>query len=242
MTTSSSTMLISGLEVLVVRKPVKNLHLSVLPPNGKVRVTSPEAMKDAAIRAMIATRLPWIHKQQMKFAEQEREPIREYVSGESHYLFGKRYTLERVEIESVPKVRKKSTARLQLRVRPGANPKKCEDVMRKWYRAELNPVVNKYVEKWQDKIGAEPKQVRIRYMKTKWGTCNKDKGNIWFNLELAKKPNSAIEYVVVHELVHMIEPSHNDRFIELMDKHLPKWRSERTKLNRFILSYEKWNN
>lgn len=226
--------------MLVVRKPVKNLHLSVLPPNGRVRVTSPESMNDTAIRSMIATRLPWIHKQQIKFAEQEREPMREYVSGESHYLFGKRFTLERLEVEAVPEVKIKNTRRLQLQVRPNATTKKCEEVMRDWYRAELTPVIEKYVAKWEERIKVKPNQVQIRYMKTKWGTCNKDKGNVWFNLELAKKPHSTIEYVVVHELVHLIERTHNDRFIELMDTHMPKWRSEREKLNRFILSHENW--
>lgn len=233
-------MLIGGMEVLVLRKPIKNLHLSVLPPNGRIRVTSPLEVKDSAIRSLIATRLSWIHKQQNKFAEQERQTFREYVSGESHYLFGKRFKLERVEVNAAPQVSQKGVTKLLLQVRPGTTPEKCEAVMKDWYRGELHPVIDTYVKKWEKKIGVKAKSVNIRYMKTKWGTCNKDKGAVWFNLELAKKPHSTIEYVVVHELVHLIERTHDERFIALMDKHLPKWRSEREKLNRFILSHETW--
>lgn len=225
---------------MVVRKPIKNLHLSVLPPNGRIRVTSPLEVKDSAIRSLIATRLSWIHKQQNQFAEQDRQAFREYVSGESHYLFGKRFKLERIEANTAPHVSQKGVTKLVLQVRPGTTPEKCGAIMKDWYREELQPVIEKYVSKWEKKIGAKAKVVSIRHMKTKWGTCNKDFGRVWFNLELAKKPMSTIEYVVLHEMVHLIEPSHNERFVELMNKYMPKWRSEKDKLNRFILSYESW--
>ena len=228
------------MEVLVVRKTIKNLHLSLLPPDGRIRVTSPVAMKDDAIRTLVATRLPWIRKHQQQFENQERQGKREYVSGESHFLFGNRYLLEVVHVDAAPVVTVKGKKKIVLQVRPKASEEKKSEVMHEWYRLQLEEVLTEYVKKWEKKIGVKTASWSIRRMRTKWGTCNHRTGHVWFNLELAKKPLSTIEYVVVHELLHLIEKTHSDHFIKLLDRHMPKWRSEKNLLNRFILSHESW--
>ncbi|MDD4399744.1 MAG: SprT family zinc-dependent metalloprotease [Dysgonamonadaceae bacterium] len=237
---TNSYLQLGTVEALVVRKPIKNLHLSVLPPNGWVRISAPERMKDNAIRTLIALRLPWIKKQQAKFTGQERQTKRDYVSGESHYLFGKRYRLELVYKNEVPAVILKGKNKLILRVRPKSPISKRREVMLDWYRQELHKVVDGLIVKWQKKIGVQAKFWAIKRMKTRWGTCNHKRGRILINLELAKKPVACIEYVVVHELLHLIEKKHDDKFVALMTRYLPKWKSTKEELNRFILSYEEW--
>jgi len=229
------------IEALVVRKPIKNVHLSVLPPSGKVRVTAPVAMQDDAIRVLLATRLGWINKQQARFKGQERQTPREYVSGESHYLFGKRYRLEVHFQEQPARVEVKGNIKIVLHVRPGSSIAKREEVMTEWYRIVLRTAALGILDKWQKKIGVRVRVWGIKRMKTRWGTCNQNTGRILLNLELAKKPISCIEYVTVHELLHLIEKKHNDRFVQLMAKYLPKWRSEKQELNRFILAHEEWS-
>lgn len=237
---SNSFLQLGTIATLVVRKPIKNLHLSVLPPDGWVRVTAPEHMKDEAIRTLIATRLPWIKRQQAKFAGQERETRREYINGESHHYLGKRYRLELVYQNMAPCVYLKGNKKIVLRVRPGSHTEKRHEIMTEWYRGELHKICKELVTKWQNKIGVQTSFYGIKRMKTRWGTCNQKAGRVWFNLELAKKSFSSIEYVIAHELIHLIEKKHNDRFVFLMNKHLPKWRSEKEDLNRFILSHEEW--
>jgi len=224
----------------LVRKPIKNLHLAVLPPLGKVRVTAPIAMKDDAIRTLLATKLSWIKKQQAIFQGQERQTKREYVSGESHYYLGKRYRLEVAYEDRPPQVSIKGKSKIILQVRPHSSVAKREEVMIEWYRLQLRDIAQMLIEKWQIKIGVQTKLWGIKRMKTRWGTCNQKTARITLNLELAKKPISCIEYVTVHELLHLIEKKHNDRFVKLMAKYLPKWRSEKEELNRFILAHEEW--
>jgi len=231
---------VGGIEALVLRKAVKNLHLNVLPPAGKVRVTAPLHMKDDAIRTFLATRIPWIRKQQAKFQAQERQTPREYVSGETHYFFGNKHRLEVITANVKPKVEIRGKKKIVLTVRPDSPLSKRELVIRNWYREELRTFLSQVISKWEKKIGVEANNWGIKRMKTRWGTCNNKPKRIWFNLELAKKPESCVEYVVVHELVHLVEKKHNERFIALMDKHLPKWRSERDELNRLVLSFEEW--
>ena len=238
---TNSYLQLGSIEALVVRKPIKNLHLSVLPPGGRVRITAPEYMKDDAIRTFISTKLTWIKKQQSKFAAQERQTEREYVSGESHYFFSKRYRLEVVYEDDAPRVSVKGNSKIILRVRQKSTREKREKVMMEWYRKELRTVVDRAMSKWQKKIGIQAYSWRIKKMKTRWGTCNQKAGRIWLNLELAKKPIACIEYVVVYELLHLIEKRHNERFVNLLTKYLPKWRSQKEELNRFILSHEKWS-
>lgn len=228
------------IEALLVRKPIKNLHLAVLPPMGKVRITAPIAMKDDAIRTLLATKISWIKKQQAKFQGQERQTAREYVSGESHYFLGKRYRLEVLYEDKPPQVEIKSNGKIILCVRPHSSIAKREEVMTEWYREQLRDIAQALIEKWQNKIGVRTRLWGIKRMKTRWGTCNQKTARITLNLELAKKPISCIEYVIVHELVHLIEKKHNDRFVKLMTKYIPKWRSEKEELNRLILAHEEW--
>jgi predicted metal-dependent hydrolase len=237
---TNSHLQLGSVEALVVRKPIKNLHLSVLPPDGRVRVTAPEGMKDDAIRTLLALRLPWIKNQQSKFVGQERQTKREYVSGESHYFLGKRYRLMVVEASMPTRVEIKRN-KIVLHVRPNTSTAKREEVMIKWYRRQLYPVIEEMMIRWQKKIGVNAKHWGIKRMKTRWGTCNHETGHILLNLELGKKPIGCIEYVVVHELLHLSEKKHNDRFINLMTRYLPKWRAMKEDLNRFVLSHEKWN-
>ncbi len=223
-----------------MRKPIKNLHLSVLPPNGWVRVSAPDGMKDDAIRTLLALRLPWIKKQQAKFTGQERQTKRDYVSGESCYFFGKRYRLELVYKNAAPAVFLKNKSKIILQARSKSSVAKRQEIMTEWYRKQLYPVIEGLTTKWQKKIGAQNKAWGIKKMKTRWGTCNYKDAKILINLELAKKPMSCIEYVVVHELLHLIEKKHSDKFVALMTKYIPKWRSTKEKLNSFMLSYEEW--
>lgn len=232
---------LGSIEALIVHKLVKNLHLSVLPPLGRVRVTAPEGMKDDAIRTLLVTRLPWIKKQQAKFKGQDRQPIRQYVSGESHYFFGKRYRLEVGYKEAAPVVVLKGKSKIVLQVRPDSTIEKRGDVIMTWYRKELHPVADKLMIEWQKKIGVHAKSWGIQRMKTRWGTCNHKEARILLNLELAKKPPACLEYVIVHELLHVIEKKHNANFVEMMEKYIPKWHSIKEELNGLILSHEEWN-
>lgn len=234
-------MRVGSIEALVVRKPIKNLHLAVLPPLGKVRVTAPLYMKDDAIRTLLATRIGWIKNHKARFEGQQRETPRQYISGETHYFVGRRYRFEVIYEDKPPQVELKGNNKIVLYVRPQSQLAKREEVLMEWYRKELLNLAAELVAKWQKKIGVAASVLRIRRMKTRWGTCNQRSGRIWLNLELAKKPISCIEYVVVHELLHLIEKKHNEHFVMLMTQHLPKWRSEKQELNRFMLSHEEWN-
>jgi predicted metal-dependent hydrolase len=240
MNTRRSLFKIGGVEVSVLHKDVKNLHLNVLPPVGKVRVSAPFGMNDDAIRTFLATRISWIKKKQANFKSQERQTQRRYVSGESHYFLGKRYRLKVVYVDEKPSVVIKSKKKIILNLKPRSNVLKRERVMQKWYRNELKKTLPPLIKKWQKKIGVQASFWGIRRMKTQWGTCDEKTKRLWFNLELVKKPESCIQYVVVHELVHLVERRHDEKFISLMDKYLPKWRSEKDDLNQLILSHEEW--
>ncbi len=240
MSTSSYMIRVGAIEALIVHKAIKHVHLSVLPPSGRIRVTAPFGMKDDAIRVLLATRLSWINKHVAKFRNQERQTPREYISGESHYLFGKRYQLELVHEDKPPSVELKGRKKLVLCVRPDSSLEKREQVVVEWYRSALRAAAEDLILQWQKRLGVDVREWRIRRMKTRWGSCNYHAGRILLNLELAKKPMTCIEYVVVHELLHLIEEKHNDRFVSLLDQYLPKWRSIKEELNRFILSHEEW--
>lgn len=231
---------VRDMEALVLHKSVKNLHLSILPPKGSIRVTAPLGMSDDAIRMLLVTRLHWIRKQQQKFAGQERQTPRKYISGESHYLFGGRYRLEVKEEDASPRVELKGKSSIILYVRKGSAVSKRDVVMQKWYRDKLSEYIDGKIEKWEEKIGVRVDEVRIKRMKTRWGTCIQRAKRVWLNSELAKKPRSCIEYVLVHEMLHLIEKKHNERFVKLLDTHYSKWRTEKKELNRFILSSEDW--
>lgn len=236
----NSYLQLGPIEALIVRKPVKNLHLSVLPPNGWVRVTAPQKMTDDAIRTLLALRLPWIKKQQAKFSGQQRQTKREFSSGESHYFLGKRYKLEVVYKDDTPAVSLKGKSKIILQVKPKSSSAKRQEILMGWYRKELHVMVDELITKWQKKMGVEVKTWGIKQMKTRWGTCNHKKAHVLINLELAKKPIACIEYVVVHELIHLIEKKHSNKFVALMTKYIPKWKSLKEELNSFILSYDEW--
>ncbi len=241
MNTNSCMLQVGKIEALVVRKPIKNLHLSVLPPGGKVRVTAPFQMRDDAIRALLATRLPWIRKQQAKFEGQERQTRREYISGESHYFWGKKYRLEVVYADNPANVTIKGKDRIVLSVRPGSDREKREQVMSDWYRKELRAAGKVLTEQWQEIVGVRINDWGIKRMKTRWGTCNQKAGRIWLNLELAKKPEYCLEFIIAHEMTHLLEKKHNERFKEHMDTYIPRWKQIKEELNRSALSYERWD-
>ena len=241
MSNSSSYLQLGSIEVLVVYKPIKNLHLTILPPDGRVRVSAPENMNENTIRTMLAVKLPWIKQQQKKFRAQERQTKREYLSGETVYFLGRKYKLELTYKDEAPKVFIKGKTKIILQTRPNATVDKKAEVFNDWLRQELKPIITELVTVWKTKLKVQVKSWQIKEMKTKWGTCNNRNKTILFNLELAKKPIACIEYVVVHELTHLIERTHNEHFINVLDTNLPKWRSIKDDLNRFILSYQNWN-
>ena len=231
---------VSGISVEVIRKDIKNFYIGVHPPNGRVRVSAPLHFDEDTIRIAVITRLAWIRRKQAEFAKQERQSEREFVTGESHYFAGRRYRLDVIEQDCPPKVWLPNNTKIALSVRPGSNRNTRRAVMQRWYRQHLRAEVPPLLEKWEPKLGVSVNEVRIKRMKTLWGSCNIGAKRIWLNLELAKKPSSCLMYVLVHEMVHLLERDHNDRFRELMDRFLPQWRTYRDELNRAPLAYENW--
>lgn len=231
---------VSGLSVDVVRKDIKNLHLGVYPPNGRVRVAAPFSVSDDAVRLAVIGKLGWIRRQQEKFEAQPRQSRREMVSGESHYYQGRRYRLRVVLHDGPAAVVLRSRSTMEVRVRPDTSAEQRLTILERWYREQLKAIVPSLLEKWQPLLGVAAAQWGIKKMKTKWGSCNVDARRIWLNLELAKKPVQCLEYVVVHELVHLTERHHSDRFTALMDQNLPHWRMYREELNRAPLAHEDW--
>lgn len=231
----------SNLSVDVVRKDIKNLHLAVYPPTGRVRIAAPLRINDEAVRLFAVSKISWIKKHQRNFNSQDREAPRQYKERESHYFLGKRYLLKIIELDEPPKVILRSKTYIDLYVRPNTPPEKRELVLSEWYRTELKTLLEPLIEKWQTKIGVPVSDWQVKKMKTKWGTCSIEKNRIWLNLELAKKPVSCIEYIVVHEMVHLIERHHNERFEALLERFLPNWKKLRTELNRLPVNHSSWN-
>lgn len=241
MSIESRNITVSGLTVEVVRKPIKNLHLGVYPPQGRVRVAAPLAVDDEAVRLAVVGKLGWIKRQRAKFQAQPRQSQRRMVSGESHYFQGQRYRLRVHESSGTPlHIALRGKACMDLFVRPETTVERREQVLQDFYRAELKRLVPELLEKWQPKLGVEVRAWGIKRMKTKWGTCNIEARRIWLNLELAKKPVQCLEYILVHELAHLHERHHNDRFISLLDQHLPQWNQLREQLNSSHLADERW--
>jgi len=223
----------------VVQKDIKNIHLSVYPPIGHVRIAAPLRMNLDTIRIYAISKLGWIKKQQQKFREQIRETPREYLNKESHYFFGKRYLLRVIELDESPRVRIKHTT-IDLYVRPDSDIQKKHDVMEQWYREQLKELVPSIIQKWEKIMGVSPNEFAIKRMKTKWGTCNREAKRIWLNLELAKKPYPCIEYIVVHEMAHLLERNHNSNFVAIMDNYLPEWKQLKMELNKLPVSHVEW--
>jgi predicted metal-dependent hydrolase len=231
---------LGDIAVDVVLKDIKNVHLSVHPPTGRVRISAPRRMRMDTIRVFAISKLDWIKQQQTKLREQERETPREYVDRESHYVWGKRYLLTVFESDEPPSIELKHS-RMVLRVRPRTDESKRQALVEEWYRERLKEAVPPLLARWQPLLGVEVKRFFVQRMKTKWGSCNHEARTIRLNTELAKKPQECLEYIVVHELVHLLEPTHNPRFVALMDRYMPKWQFHRRVLNRLPVRREKWS-
>lgn len=232
---------IGGIDVEVNRKNIKNIHLSVLPPNGRVRLSVPSSTGEQAIRLAIVNKLAWIKKQQLDFAEQPRQSIREMVNGECHYLWGRKYRLAIKKTQGKYAVIAKGNAKLELAVSDSTTTVNKLKLLNCFYRDEMQRSLSKLLPLWQKKLGAKENALGIKKMKTKWGSCNIQAKRIWLNLELAKKPIECMEYILVHELVHLLERHHNERFRSIMDKHMPNWKERRDLLNSLPLAYEDWS-
>lgn len=231
---------VGGLTVEVVRKNIKNLHLGVYPPNGRVRVAAPLVVSDEAVRLAVIGKLGWIRRQQARFVDQPRQSQREMVNGESHYFLGQRYRLRVLAYTGPPRIRCSGADFLDLFVRPETTVAQRQRVLEDWYREQLRGRIPALLEQWQPILGVKAADWGIKKMKTRWGSCNIRARRVWFNLELAKKPVQCLEYVVVHELVHLLERNHNARFKALMEQHLPTWRACREELNRAPLGHNEW--
>ena len=227
------------ISVDVVFKDIKNVHLSVYPPTGRVRISAPSRMSIDNARAYAISKLDWIKQQQKKLREQERETKREYLDRESHYVWGERFLLEVIEQDASPGVELTHNHML-LQVRPGASEEKKRAVVEGWYREQIKTVAPPLIEKWEQLLGVNVERFFVQRMKTKWGGCNSAKGHIRLNTELAKKPPECLEYIVVHEMLHLLEATHNVRFVALMDRHLPQWAHYRDMLNRLPVAHDEW--
>jgi predicted metal-dependent hydrolase len=231
---------IRGLPVDVVRKAIKNLHLGVYPPHGRVRVAAPLAVTDEAVRLAVIGKLGWIKRQRARFEDQPRQSKREMVSGESHYFLGQRYRLN-VEVQNGPaRVAIRNKRKIDLFVREGSDTAQRERVLHAWYRQQLKSLIPPLIAQWEAAMGVKVAEWGVKQMKTKWGACNLEARRIWLNLELAKKPVRCLEYIIVHEMAHLLERHHNDRFTKLMDSFMPQWRLQRAKLNRAPLGHATW--
>ncbi len=230
---------LGGIVLDVIKKDIKNIHLSVYPPTGRVRIAAPLRMDSDIIRVFAITKLGWIKRQQQKLQTQARETPREYLDRESHYVWGKRYLLRVVEQDAVPAVELKHS-KLLLKVRPNSDKEKKQAVLEGWYREQLKAAVPALIAKWQPLMGVKVGRFFVQRMKTKWGSCNPSAGSIRLNTELAKKPRECLEYIMVHEMAHFLEPTHNQRFIALMDQFMPRWQFYRQKLNHLPVRHADW--
>src|SRR6266487_589037 len=216
MTIEPHRLTVGGVEVAVVRKAIKNLHLGVYPPSGRVRVATPLAVLDEAVRLAAVGKLGWIKRQRARFVAQPRQSRREMVSGESHYFQGRRYRLHVIKGDGPPKVVRRNNSTLELHVRPETTVEQRQRILQQWYRQHLRALIPSLLEKWQAVLGVRTNEFGIKKMKTKWGTCNSEARRIWVNLELAKKPASCLEYIVVHELARLLERNHTERFTAII--------------------------
>ena len=233
------TITLGELTIDVELKDIKNIHLSVYPPMGMVRIAAPSRMNLDTIRIYAISKLSWIKKQQKKFRAQVREAPREYLTKEGHYYLGSRYLLKVVEHDAPPVVSINHKT-IQLFVRPRTDMQKKHAIMDEWYRAQLKELVPPVITKWEKAMGVSLNEFGIKKMKTKWGTCNREAKRIWLNLELAKKPFHCIEYIIVHELVHLLERNHNDKFVAYMNHFLPQWKHLKNELNKLPISHSEW--
>jgi predicted metal-dependent hydrolase len=234
-----SELKVGKMPVDVVLKDIKNVHLSVHPPAGRVRVSAPARMSLDTIRVFVISKLDWIRQQQQKLRAQERETAREYLDRESHYVWGRRYLLE-VTVSEEPSGILLKPGRMIMTVRPGTKRAGRDQLLARWYRDEVRATLPPFIAKWEPILGVKIRQCFVQQMKTKWGSCNPGATTIRLNTELAKKPKDCLEYVVLHEMVHLIEPTHGHRFVVLMDQVMPRWRVVQQKLNQLPVKHEDW--
>ncbi len=231
---------LGGIVLDVVKKDIKNVHLSVHPADGKVRISAPLRMDTDTIRLFAISKLDWIRRQQQALRAQERETPREYLDRESHVVWGKRHLLNVIEKESAPQVQLEHST-LVLQVRPGSSEEKKQAVLEHWYRQQVRAAASPLIQRWETLIGVRVERVFVQRMKTKWGSCSPGAGSIRLNSELAKKPRECLEYILVHEMTHLLEPTHNQRFVSLMNQFMPTWTFHRDTLNRLPVRHERWS-
>ena len=231
---------VSNFSIDVIRKSIKNMHLSVYPPTGRVRIAAPLNVDDEAVKLFAISKLAWIKKNQRKFEMQDRQMPRVFEQRESHYFEGKRYLLRVIEQNATPRVEIKTKTYIDLFIRPNATVEQRQNCINEWYRKQLKNQIPQIIKKWEPIIEVSVSDWGVKHMKTKWGTCNIEQKRIWINLELAKKPYNCLEYIVVHEMIHLIERHHNDNFLAHLDKYLPKWKLYKDELNRLPVSHGEW--
>lgn len=231
---------LGDMRIEVLRKDIKNLHLSVLPPHGRVRVAAPRQINPDTIRVFVISKLEWIRRQQRKMDAQEREAPREYLDRESHYVWGRRYLLKRIEEEAAPSVELRHS-RLVLQVRPGTDEARSREILEVWYREQVRLAVPSLIAKWEPVMGVKVGRVFVQRMKTRWGSCNPESRSIRLNTDLAKKPPECLEYIMVHEMAHLLEPTHNPRFRSLMNLFMPQSQLLKDELNRLPVRHENWD-
>lgn len=239
---STETIIIeaSNIEIEVIRKDIKNMHLAVYPPTGRIRLAAPIKTDSEVMRLFAISKIGWIKKHIKNFKEQPREAQKEYVSGESHYYMGKRYLLQLVEHTGSNTVKVKGHKTIQLLVKPNTTAESKANLIKEWYRQELKKQLPELIAKWEKVIGVKCNDWGVKHMRTKWGACNVDEKRIWLNLELAKKPLICLEYIVVHELVHLLERNHNEKFVAYMNTFMPKWKHHRDELNKLPVVHWDW--
>jgi len=231
---------LGDISITVTRKEIKNVHLSVHPPSGRVTMSAPKGTRPEVARAYAISKINWIREQQEKLRNQARETPRHFVERESHYLWGRRYLMTVVEQDSKPCVTV-DHRRITLSVRPGSDRTKRATVIHEWHKSLLHEFIPSLIARWEPKLGVHVVAYFLQQMKTKWGSCNQEAGHIRLNTELVKKPKDLVEYVVVHEMAHLIEPTHSERFVSILTKHYPAWREARAELNELPLAAEVWN-
>ncbi len=231
---------LGGISAEVFRKNIKNIHISANPPDGRVRISCPSRYTLDKIRSYALTKLVWIKQQQRKLREQPRESPLQYTDKESHYVWGKRYLLKVEETDQSPKVALKS-GKMVLRIRKGSTPERCAEVVDEWYRDQLKAAIARLVARWEPVLGVKVEEFFVQRMKTKWGSCSSSRRTIRLNSELARKPRTCLEYLVVHEMLHILEPTHNASFRTMLDRHLPNWRNRKTTLNSLPVRHESWD-
>ena len=235
----SETIKLGEVSILVTRKAIKHVHLSVHPPQGRVTLSAPSATRLEVARAYAISRLGWIRAQQQKLAGQARETPRRFIERESHFLWGRRHLMTVVFRAARPSV-SLDHKRITLTVRPGSDAAQRAAVLHEWHKSLLHAVVPALIQQWEPKLKVKVSGYFLQRMKTKWGSCNHRQGHIRLNTELVKKPKDLLEYVIVHEMVHLLEPTHSERFVSILEGHYPTWREARAEINELPLTAANW--